>query len=115
MSSDHSIGPVDFSGSACWDKGGSKDDRDNEPKTARNNSERDQENQHEWEDISMAELLKFTTGTRAIGCVSAIAIICATAANAAELNLMMSNQSKMIDLIFLHDQYVDQHNHHHAS
>ena len=91
MSSDHSIGPVDFSGSACWDKGGSKDDRDNEPKTARNNSERDQENQYEWEDISMAELLKFTTGTRAIGCVSAIAIICATAANAAELNLMMSN------------------------
>ena len=91
MSSDHSIGPVDFSGSACWDKGDSKDDRDNEPQTARNNSERDQENQYEWEDISMAELLKFTTGTRAIGCVSAIAIICATAANAAELNLMMSN------------------------
>jgi len=39
----------------------------------------------------MTELLNFTTGTRAIGCVSAIAIICATAANAAELNLMMSN------------------------
>jgi hypothetical protein len=34
MSSDHSIGPADFSGSACLDKGGSKDDRNIEPKTA---------------------------------------------------------------------------------
>ena len=39
----------------------------------------------------MTETPKLMTRAGAIGCVSAIAMICATAANAVDLNLMMSN------------------------